>query len=217
MTSGWITLLSTALGGLLAIVGGILGTIYAARHQARLRRQEAEAAASEELIMIFNRLRSAYNLQSALTPDQRRDRRSVIEMEQEEGTINDEISRLAIRLSDKELRQTIAQFVRWRGSLEEGGDYAVLLQLLIERCGYVVRGEKRPLSMKPVQDAIGFHDPHSAYNKRIQAAHGRRPTQTEPVGDEPGLGFRQKDQASADEHPPELLDVGDDRRGEEGD
>ncbi|WP_326642904.1 hypothetical protein OG884_18750 [Streptosporangium sp. NBC_01755] len=147
-------LIGVIIGGVLATIGGLLGQMYAARAQARLRRREAAVAACEELIVVFSRMRSAHNLDTMMNPHERQDRRSFMVREQEEGELNDEISRLAVRVTDRGLRRAIMQFVGTRGRLEGLPNYSELLELLVERCGCVVRADLRRSTMGPLRRAI---------------------------------------------------------------
>lgn len=147
-------LVGVIIGGALAVIGGLLGHVYAARALARQKRHEAEAVSCEELILVFSRMRSDHHLDAMMDPQQRQDRRPFIEQEYEAGQLHDQIMRLTIRMTDRKLRRAIEAFMSIRGPLENSPEYSKLLDLLIERCGYVMRAERRRPSLEPVHQAV---------------------------------------------------------------
>ncbi|MEU7986655.1 hypothetical protein AB0B56_17465 [Streptosporangium canum] len=149
-------LMGVIIGGALAVIGGLLGHVYAARALARQKRREVEAASCEELILLFSRMRSEHDLDVMLYPQQQQDPRPFIQQEYEAGELNNQIMRLTIRMTDRKLRRAIGAFMSIRGPLENSPECSELLDLLIEYCGYVMRAERRRPTLEPIHRAVAL-------------------------------------------------------------
>ncbi|MEV8638111.1 hypothetical protein AB0395_41310 [Streptosporangium sp. NPDC051023] len=149
----WTLLLPVIVGGALSLIGGVVGQVYVARAQVRHQRHLAEMTACEELYVVLGKLRAEQIEESLLTPDQRRDTRPFQQQEMEDSEVNDSLERPCARIRDQELRAAVRQYARHRGPLSDPDQHIKLLELLQERCGGVMRGDKQLVDLSEVHRA----------------------------------------------------------------
>ncbi|MER7213200.1 hypothetical protein ABT340_39570 [Streptosporangium sp. NPDC000239] len=149
----WNLLLPVIVGGALSLVGGVVGQVYAARSQVRYQQRLAEVTACEELYAVLGKLRTEQIEESLYPPARRRDPRPFEQQEMEDSEVNDSLERPCARIRDRELRAAIRQYATHRGPLTDPDQHIKLLELLQERCGGVMRGDKRLVDLSEVHQA----------------------------------------------------------------